>query len=310
MFDIYAEVTSRIVAQLDQGVIPWKKPWTGTPDGAVSHAKLRPYSLINQMLLGTPGEYFTLKQCNAEGGRVRKGAKSHFVVFWKAYTRQQRAEDGSPITDDDGNALMRTVPVLRYYRVFNISDCEGVTPRLKSPDDLPTISPVQRAEDVFAGYRARSGVKFELLKQNKAFDSPAYDKIVLPLLNQFSAAEEYYSTLFHESVHSTGHVTRLNRFDGQGSATFGSETYSKEELVAEIGAAAILHELHRGVTELHAHGMYPGEERALLMCVISKHELPDFERILRGYSDTFAYMSPVNKVMGYFPGHPGRDQKH
>ena len=189
MFDIYAEVTSRIVAQLDQGVIPWKKPWTGTPDGAVSHAKLRPYSLINQMLLGTPGEYLTLKQCNAEGGRVKKGAKSHFVVFWKAYTRQQRAED------------------------------------------------------VFAGYRARSGVKFELLKQDKAFYSPAYDKIVLPLLNQFSAAEEYYSTLFHESVHSTGHVTRLNRFEGEGSAPFGSETYSKEELVAEIGAAAILHEL-------------------------------------------------------------------
>lgn len=243
MFDIYAEVTSRIVAQLDQGVIPWKKPWTGTPDGAVSHAKLRPYSLINQMLLGTPGEYLTLKQCNAEGGRVRKGAKSRFVVFWKAYSRQQRAEDGSPLTDDDGNALMRTVPVLRYYHVFNIADCEGVTPRLKSPDGLPTFSPVQRAEDVFAGYRARSGVKFEQIKQDKAFYSPAYDKIVLPQLNQFSAAEEYYSTLFHESVHSTGHLTRLNRFEGEGSAPFGSETYSKEELVAEIGAAAILHEL-------------------------------------------------------------------
>lgn len=243
MFDIYAEVTSRIVAQLDQGVIPWKKPWTGASDGAVSHAKLRPYSLINQMLLGTPGEYLTLKQCNAEGGRVRKGAKSHFVVFWKAYTRQQRAEDGSPLTDDDGNALMHTVPVLRYYHVFNIADCEGVTPRLKSPDDLPTISPVQRAEDVFAGYRARSGVRFEQCIQYESFYSPAFDKISLPLLNQFTAAEEYYTTLFHEAVHSTGHKTRLNRFECEDSASFGSKSYSKEELVAEIGAAAILHEL-------------------------------------------------------------------
>lgn len=247
MFDIYEEVTSRIVAQLDQGVIPWKKPWTGTPDGAVAHKTLRPYSLINQMLLGTPGEYLTLKQCNAEGGRVKKGAKSHFVVFWKAYSRQQRADDGSPLTDDDGNALTRTFPVLRYYRVFHIADCEGVAPRLKSPDDLPTdlptISPVQRAEDVFAGYRARSGVRFEQLRQDEAFYSPAFDKISLPLLNQFTAAEEYYTTLFHEAVHSTGHKTRLNRFDGQGSTPFGSKTYSREELVAEIGSAAILHEL-------------------------------------------------------------------
>ena len=242
-FDIYAEVTSRILDQLDKGVIPWKKPWTGSSDGAVAHKTLRPYSLLNQILLGTPGEYLTLKQCNAEGGHVKKGAKSRFVVFWKVYGRQQRAEDGSLLTDDDGSALMHTVPLLRYYRVFHIDDCEGVTPRLKSPDDLPTISPVQRAEDVFAGYRARSGVKFELLKQDKAFYSPAYDKIVLPLLNQFSAAEEYYSVLFHEAVHSTGHKTRLNRFEGEGSASFGSETYSREELVAEIGSAAILHEL-------------------------------------------------------------------
>lgn len=91
---------------------------------------------------------------------------------------------------------------------------------------------------------------------------------------------------------------------GQSAIKFEIVTMHPDEI-----AAAILNELHRGVTELHAHGMYSGEERALLMCVISKHELPDLERILRGYSDTFAYMSPVNKVMGYFPGHPGRPPK-
>ena len=80
--DIYAAVTDRIIAQMEQGVIPWLKPWR-TNGKAVSHATGKPYSLLNQMLLGRPGEYLTFKQCQTAGGRVKKGEKSNMVVFWK-----------------------------------------------------------------------------------------------------------------------------------------------------------------------------------------------------------------------------------
>lgn len=83
MFDLYTEVTARIIAQLEEGVIPWKKPWTGSSAGAVSHVTGRPYSLINQFLLGKPGEYLTFAQCKKEGGTVKKGARARLVVFWK-----------------------------------------------------------------------------------------------------------------------------------------------------------------------------------------------------------------------------------
>lgn len=87
MFDLYTEVTARIIAQLEEGVIPWKKPWTGSSAGAVSHVTGRPYSLINQFLLGKPGEYLMFAQCKKEGGTVKKGARARLVVFWKCGCR-------------------------------------------------------------------------------------------------------------------------------------------------------------------------------------------------------------------------------
>ena len=80
--DIYAAVTDRIIAQMEQGVIPWQKPWVSNGK-AVSHATGKPYSLLNQMLLGRPGEYLTFKQCQDAGGKVKKGEKAQLVVFWK-----------------------------------------------------------------------------------------------------------------------------------------------------------------------------------------------------------------------------------
>lgn len=82
-FDIYAAITDRIIAELENGIIPWHKPWTGTTTGAISRETGRPYSLLNQMLLGTPGEYLTWNQVKKEGGSVKKGAKAKMVVFWK-----------------------------------------------------------------------------------------------------------------------------------------------------------------------------------------------------------------------------------
>ena len=243
MFDLYTEVTARIIAQLEEGIIPWKKPWTGSSAGAVSHVTGRPYSLINQFLLGKPGEYLTFAQCKKEGGTVKKGALARLVVFWKCYPRQKMGADGQPETTPDGLPVVQNIPVLRYFNVFHIDDCEGI--QAKYPVEAVAVAdPNEEAEAALHGYFQRCGVKFEQSQQDRAYYSPGRDLVSLPLREQFADTAEYYSTAFHEATHSTGHASRLDRFEkGAAAAGFGSESYSKEELVAEIGAAACCHSL-------------------------------------------------------------------
>jgi len=229
-FDIYEAVTDRIISELEKGVIPWERPWTGVQDGAVSHVSGKPYSFLNQMLLGKPGEWLTFNQCKAEGGNVRKGAKARMVVFWKPNFREE--QDAKT-----GETIVKNFPLLRYYNVFHIDDCEGIKPRLKAEELPRTAEPIEAAEAVKADYLSRSGVKLIHEEGNRAFYRPATDSITLPVMEQFREAAEYYSTAFHEMIHSTGHKSRLNRITSP--AAFGSEEYSKEELVAEIGAAAL-----------------------------------------------------------------------
>lgn len=244
-FDIYAEITDKIIAELESGLIPWEKPWAGINTGAISHATGRPYSLINQFLLRQPGEYITFNQCRQEGGNVKKGAKAKMVVFWKVIPKEKTDADGNAVKDSDGNAVVEGLPVLRYFNVFHISDCDGIAPKFPTPEAVQTATANERAEAVFADYIAREHVRFSSRKQDEAYYSPVSDTIVLPLREQFQRTAEYYSTMFHEATHSTGHPTRLNRLDLHGGAEnhFGGEEYSKEELVAEIGAATILHEI-------------------------------------------------------------------
>ena len=235
--DIYAEVTSRIIAEMEKGVIPWKKPWIASGK-CVSHATGKPYSLLNQMLLGRPGEYVTFNQCQQAGGRIKKGAKSQMVVIWK-WIEQEDEETGEK----------KEVPFLRYFNVFHIDECEGLTakyvqPLPALPEDLPET---KIAEDVIYEYLSREGVKLAHEQGDRAFYRPSTDKVVLPIRKQFTSAAEYFSTAFHELVHSTGHKTRLDRLEK--TAFFGTEAYSKEELIAEIGAAALVN--HSGLETAH-----------------------------------------------------------
>ena len=225
--DIYAAVTERIIEQMEQGVIAWQKPWVSNGK-AVSHATGKPYSLLNQMLLGRPGEYLTFKQCQAAGGKVKKGEKAQLVVFWK-WIEQEDAETGEK----------KEVPFLRYYNVFHIDQCEGISAKHTQEKALPDgASTVEHAQDIIYDYLGREGVKLSHQEGDRAFYRPATDEIVLPIRKQFVSTAEYYSTLFHELAYSTGHPSRLNRLDK--IAAFGSDVYSKEELVAEIGAAALV----------------------------------------------------------------------
>ena len=223
--DIYAEITNRIIDQMEQGTIPWQKPWVAS-GSCVSYATGKPYSLLNQMLLGRPGEYATFKQVQQAGGYVKKGAKASMVVFWR-WIEQEDEETGEK----------KEIPLLRYYNVFHIDQCEGLKAKHTKP--LPnTANADQTAEAIICDYLKTSGVKLNHEAGDRAFYRPSTDSITLPLLAQFKETAEYYSTAFHELIHSTGHAKRLNRI--AGTAYFGSEAYSKEELVAEIGASALV----------------------------------------------------------------------
>ena len=226
--DVYAIVTTRIIEQLKQGIIPWEKPWTGTQSGAISGATGKPYSLLNQMLLGRPGIYFTFKQVKDQGGSVKKGEKSQCVVFWKQIPVKEQ--------DENGETVERLVPVLKYYNVFHYDQCTGLKPIEQVT--MTELSKIQSGEDIISQYQSREGIIIEYVRGDRACYSPGWDKITLPLRDQFTEAAEYYSTAFHEMTHSTGHVKRLNRL--KSTAHFGNEEYSREELVAEIGAAALM----------------------------------------------------------------------
>ena len=228
--DIYAEITNRMIALMEKGQIPWRQPWQAA-GAAISHTTGKAYSLLNQMLLGRAGEYLTFKQVQQEGGYVRKGEKAHMVVFWKWLDKE-----------DEETGEVRQIPFLRYYNVFHVDQCEGIKARFAAshPHNANTDA---NAEAIIKGYVEREGVKLDHMEGDRAFYQPAADRIVLPLLKQFTETAEYYGTAFHEMVHSTGHAKRLNRLDS--TAFFGSELYSKEELVAEIGAAALVN--HTGL---------------------------------------------------------------
>lgn len=224
--NIYQEITDRIIMQMKNGIIPWRKPWAVTGQAAISRATGKPYSLLNQMLLGKAGEYVTFNECHKAGGYVRKGEKSHMVVFWKWVDKE-----------DEETGEIKQIPYLRYYNVFHIDQCEGIS--AKHTANLPEnpASADETAESIIAEYIKREGVTLENSEGDAAYYRPSTDSITLPLMKQFAETAEYYSTAFHEMVHSTGHMKRLARLDG--TAHFGSEEYSKEELIAEIGAATL-----------------------------------------------------------------------
>lgn len=238
--DIYQIITERIISALESGQIPWEKPWVGKCECAIKHVSGQPYSLLNQMLLDKPGEYLTFKQCNDEGGRIKKGAKARFVVFWKMLSCEKKDTNGTVIRDANGKPQMDTIPLLRYYNVFHIDDCEGIKPRHSNKEaDPEPFDTIAHADEALHGYICRSGVRLEYNQQDRAYYRPATDAISLPLISQFKDVSGYYETAFHEAVHSTGHKSRLNRLSVGGT----HEDYSKEELVAEIGACSILNVL-------------------------------------------------------------------
>lgn len=257
--NVYEMVTNRIISKLQEGIIPWQRGWSGTIDGAYNYKTKRRYSLLNQLLLNHQDGYLTFKQVGELGGKVNKGAKSEFVVFWKIMQK-----DDPEKKDENGNPKKVTIPILRYYNVFWIGDTN------LERDDIKLVEhdPIEKADNIIYNYiRREDTLKFTNDKaSNSAYYAPYSDEVVVPMPSQFEYIEEYYSTVFHELTHSTGAKHRLDRLvtDGQ-SAAFGGEDYSKEELVAELGAATLVN--HCGIetekTFRNSAGYIQGWLRAL-----------------------------------------------
>lgn len=242
--NVYQMVTDRIIEELEKGIIPWHKPWSGASladGGAINYVSRKPYSMLNQMLLGREGEYLTFKQIKDLKGNVKKGAKSGMVVF---FTMMPCKKTEKIENEETSGTIIKefAIPVLRYYHVFHISDCEGIESKIKADEPIePSILPIDVAENIINGYLSREKkLKFQNDKlSNRAYYSPMFDKVVVPMLSQYAIPEEYYSTTFHEFTHSTIPPYRCDRKTENDNAFFGNEDYSREELVAELGSAMI-----------------------------------------------------------------------
>jgi len=229
--DVYQIITDRLLALLEQGTVPWRKPWNyGREGGPLNLASRRYYQGINCFLLactafGSP-YWLTYRQAQGLGGTVRKGEKGSPVIFWKIYEKEDpEAEDGK-----------KRLPMLRYYTVFNVEQCEGITSPAPDETTWKEHNPIEAAEAVQLAMPNRPIVE---IGGTRAYYSPGFDRVRVPELFRYNKAEEYYSTLFHELAHSTGHKTRLNREGITDPHFFGDAVYSREELVAEMSAAFI-----------------------------------------------------------------------
>ncbi len=224
---VYNIVTDRVLSLLEHGVVPWKRPWAGGEPPANLVSK-KPYRGINPFLLASTGYaspyWLSYKQAQARGGNVRKGEKSTLVVFWKLWDKETR--DAAT-----GEKSSKRLPILRYYRVFNAEQCDGIdAPKLETID----FEPIERCEAVVADMPNPPTITHG---EPRAFYRPLTDTVNMPQPEVFNSAPEYYSTLFHELTHSTGHVSRLRRPGIEALQPYGSSDYSREELVAEMGAA-------------------------------------------------------------------------
>jgi len=225
--DIYSIITEKIIASLEGGVIPWRKPWvSGLPSNYITE---KPYSGINLLLLGMPQYsspyWLTFKQVDKLGGSVNKGEKGSFIVY---YTFVNKTDS---IVDDDGEQLfnLKSYPVLKYYKVWNWEQTTGLPEKKLHEFDTTYLD---NCDDLVRNIIDKPVIK----TGGKACYQPSTDYIFMPDIKSFLSSEEYYSTLFHELTHWTGHHSRLNR-EGLKKIAFGSECYSKEELVAEMGAS-------------------------------------------------------------------------
>jgi len=240
--DIYTRITNKIVADLEQGVRPWMKPWNASNTAGWITRPLRhngiAYSGINILMLWasaieqgfTAPIWMTFKQAIELSAHIRKGEKGSLVVYANTITKTE--DDGS------GTEVEREIPFMKGYTVFNVEQIEGLPDHYyaKPEVQLTTVERIERAENFFSNIRA--DIRY---RGDRAFYSCDGDYIQIPVIEAFRDAESFYATMAHESTHWTKHSSRLERDFGR--KTWGDEGYAREELVAELGAAFLCADL-------------------------------------------------------------------
>ena len=231
---VYQIVADEITQKLESGVIPWRKPWKtfGPARNLISGKK---YRGINSFLLSLSPHaspyWLTFKQAQTLGGHVRKGERSSIAVFFTDW----RKETEDPAT---GESVTLKIPVLRYYRIFNSEQCEGLDHKrlaeMQALDRSESFNPIEQAEAIVAGMPNRPKMTEG---GSQAYYRPSDDTVNLPPRGLFNSPDSFYSTVFHELAHSTGHASRLARKAVTETSFFGSADYGQEELVAEMTAA-------------------------------------------------------------------------
>lgn len=232
--DIYQEITDRIVERLEAGDLPpWRQPLRRNSDDPIPKNLVsgKAYRGVNVWLLSLTAwmegygssSWMTYRQAKAKGGQVRKGERGTLVTFWTEYAKT------NPQTNEETKR-----PVLRHYTAFNVEQIEGVEPPGSSGSDASEFRPIERAERIVDGYAGSPSIEH---RGARACYLLGEDIVRMPPGEAFLSAEFYYATLFHELTHSTGHSKRLGRGLDDAPSPFGSPDYSKEELVAEMGAA-------------------------------------------------------------------------
>jgi antirestriction protein ArdC len=221
--DVYQMITNRIIAELEKGVVPWKKSWTeaGIPRNLISR---KPYRGINLILLASLGYkrnfFLAFNEIQEMGIRIKQGEQGHMVVFYRWIEKEDKENEG----------IIMRIPELRYYMVFNVEQCEGMlgdmVPEVSIPND-----PIQVCENIVDAMQMKPEICF---REQRANYHPFDDNVNMPERKNFIDSKYFYSTLLHELVHSTGHKSRLNR-KALMNDPFGTEPYSIEELIAEIG---------------------------------------------------------------------------
>ncbi|HVN17448.1 MAG TPA: zincin-like metallopeptidase domain-containing protein [Dongiaceae bacterium] len=232
MSTVYEVITNRIIQQLEAGTAPWHKPWrahgkSGLPRNLATGREYRGVNVWVLLSSGFSSPYWlTYRQANILGGYVRQGEVGFPVVYWKF--EQRETQDGDEISE-------KPSVLCRYYTVFNAEQCVGL--RFQPPQTVehgPNIQPMQACERIIDAWQEKPTI-------SHGGDSASYDKALdhvrMPERDSFESVEEYYSTLFHELTHSTGHPNRLNRSTLTDFERWGDANYSKEELVAELGSA-------------------------------------------------------------------------
>jgi antirestriction protein ArdC len=236
--NIYEIVTNRIMTFLEEGTIPWKKPWRST-EGPRNLISKKPYRGINQFLLNCSSYsspyWLTYRQAQEKGGHIRKGEKSSLVVFWKWINTVKETSEGITGPEEDQGSKLTKMPMLRYYQCFNLEQTEGIPHPVEEEITHP-FTPIEQAEQIIANMPQRPDIHYG---GDRAFYSPHLDYIQLPHHETFHSPAGFYSTLFHEAAHATGHQNRLGRKGITESSYFGSHSYSQEEMLAELTASML-----------------------------------------------------------------------